>query len=188
MSSTSSRRVASVAWCAVALIALSSRHVLAQDIVIAPVPLVSTSLETNAITVFNPRITPQPVDVFSVRESGGEAAAASSERSAALIPLYVSFGSLQAFDVKSTLRATGRGARESNPVVRSIIDSPPALVAMKAGSTVAAIYLTEHLRKRHPIAAVVLMVGFNAGYAGVVAHNYSVSARLNRPSSSPGQR
>jgi hypothetical protein len=89
----------------------------------------------------------------------------------------VSFASLQVLDVTSTLRARERGAREANPVVAPLVNSRPALIGMKAGATVAVVYLTERLRKRHRIAAVLLMVGLNAGYVGVVARNYSISGR-----------
>lgn len=75
------------------------------------------------------------------------------------------------------MTAIDRGAREANPVVARLLNSPPALVAVKAGSTVAVVYATERLWKRHRVAAVLLMAGLNAGYAGVIARNYSVSRR-----------
>jgi hypothetical protein len=39
------------------------------------------------------------------------------------------------------------------------------------------IYLTEKLRKRHPVAAVLVMIGLNSGYAMVAAHNYRIARR-----------
>ena len=177
MLSLSSRRVALAASLGVMLIALSARHASAQDIVIAPIPLISNPLGTHAITAFDPLIALPPIDFFSGLDHGLGVATPSSKRPAALIPLYASFASLQVFDVSSTLRAIERGAYEANPVVAPLVNSTPALAAMKAGSTVAVIYLTERLRKRHRIAAVLLMAGLNAGYVGVVTHNYSVSRR-----------
>jgi hypothetical protein len=38
-------------------------------------------------------------------------------------------------------------------------------------------FVTERLRKRHPRAAVLTMVGLNSAYAVVVGHNYAVGAR-----------
>ena len=175
MLSLSSRRVVLGASLGVVLIALSARHASAQDIVVAPTPPIPNPLGT-AITASDPLFTLPPIDFF--REPDHEAGVATppSKRPAALIPLYASFASLQVFDVTSTLRAIDRGAHEANPVV-ALVDSTPALAAMKAGSTMAVIYLAERLRKRHRIAAVLLMAGLNAGYVGVVTHNYSVSRR-----------
>jgi Domain of unknown function (DUF5658) len=176
MSSMHPRRVALGASLGVVLLALSARHASAQDVLIAPIPLVSNPLATTAITAPDPLITLPSIDFFNGPDGAG-VATPSSKRPAALIPLYASFASLQVFDVTSTLQAIDRGAYEANPVVAPFVKSPPALAAMKAGSTVAVIYLTERLRKRHRIAAVLLMVGLNAGYVGVVTHNYSVSRR-----------
>jgi hypothetical protein len=100
-----------------------------------------------------------------------------SPRPAALIPLYVGFGSVQALDVHSTLLAIDRGARETNPLVRFTTGSPAGLIALKTGSTAGVIYLTEKLRKRHPVAAVLVMIGLNSGYAMVAAHNYRIARR-----------
>jgi Domain of unknown function (DUF5658) len=176
MLSLSSRRVALGASLGVVLIALSAPRASAQDVVNAPLPLNPNPLGTNAITALDPLITLPPIEFLSGPDEA-VAATPSSKRPAALIPLYASFASLQVFDVTSTLQAIDRGALESNPVVARLVNSPPALAAMKAGTTVAAIYLTERLRKRHRIAAVLLMAGLNAGYVGVVTHNYSVARR-----------
>src|SRR5216684_7342892 len=46
---------------------------------------------------------------------GTSAATTSESRPRALVPLYFSFGALQAYDMHSTLRAIDRGAREVNP-------------------------------------------------------------------------
>jgi hypothetical protein len=98
-------------------------------------------------------------------------------RPASLTPLYVSFGVLQVLDVHSTLRATSSGARETNPLVAGMLSSPAVLVAGKAGVAAGMFLVSEHMRKRHPRAAVLTMLGLNSAYAIVVAHNYAVSAR-----------
>ncbi|MGH9147624.1 MAG: DUF5658 family protein [Vicinamibacterales bacterium] len=142
-----------------------------------PHPLASRSLSINAITAVNSHLMLPPVDVFRMPEHSVTSPAHTHHRPRALLPLYLSFVSLQVLDIASTRRALEGGAREANPIVAPLSNSTPALVAMKVGSTAAIIYLTERLRKRHPVTAVVLMVGLNAAYAGVVAHNYSVRGR-----------
>src|SRR3954454_10364471 len=57
-------------------------------------------------------------------------------RPAALVPLYASFATLQALDYHSTRSALADGSvREANPLMRSIVNSPPAFIAVKAAAT-----------------------------------------------------
>jgi cation transport ATPase len=99
------------------------------------------------------------------------------DRPSLLSPLYVSFATLQVLDIHSTLRASSFGAREGNPLVAVLLASPVAFVASKAAITTGLIYASEGLRKRHPRAAVLMMIGLNSAYALVVAHNYVTEAR-----------
>jgi hypothetical protein len=94
-----------------------------------------------------------------------------------LIPLYASFASLEALDVVSTLHALNAGAREGNPLLAGAAGSPAALAAIKGATGASLIWATEHLRRDHPVAAVVVMVAANSALAAVVAHNYSVARR-----------
>jgi len=89
-----------------------------------------------------------------------------------LLPLYISFAGLQALDVHSTLRALDAGGTEGNPLMRGIADHPAALVAMKAGVTASTILLTEKLRVKNRVGAIVMMAALNSAYAMVVVHNY----------------
>jgi hypothetical protein len=148
----------------------------AQDIK-APAPLPSYAVSSNTMTPVAPNVAQPLLDSFSMPEHQATYLVQSVARPKALIPLYVSFASLQALDIISTRHALEHGAHEANPVLAGLASSTPALVAVKAGSTAAIIYVTERLRKRHPVAAVFLMVGLNAGYASIVAHNYSVIGR-----------
>jgi hypothetical protein len=161
-------------------LACGAHRSMAQD-VNSPTLLPSYSLNASVIVAANPQIPPHfalpPLDLFSMLERDVTLSVDSDGRPGALVPLYVSFASLQALDVTSMRRAFERGAHEANPVLAPLVNSTPALVAVKAGSTAAIMYLTERLRKRHPVAAVLLMVGLNAGYAGVVAHNYPIMGR-----------
>ena len=106
----------------------------------------------------------------TARGTDGEAA-----RPAALTPLLASYVALQALDISSTYVTARAGAYEANPVVRQALESPVALVAMKAGSAALTVAVASHLAKRHPKAAVLLMIGMNWAYAVIVAHNYAVA-------------
>jgi uncharacterized protein DUF5658 len=101
------------------------------------------------------------------------------DRPAVLFPLYVSFGALQAVDVHSTLAALNSGGREANPLFGSAMRSPVAIIALKSAGAATVVIASERLWKTHRIAAVLMMVGVNAGYALVAAHNYGV-ARAGR--------
>jgi hypothetical protein len=106
-----------------------------------------------------------------------EAGRAPRDRPAALAPMYISFTALQVLDIHSTLRAPDFGAREANPLVGGLLASPPAFVASKALVTAGLIYVSERLRRRHPRAAVLMMIGVNSAYAAVVTRNYLTEAR-----------
>ena len=96
-------------------------------------------------------------------------------RPSVLVPLYVSFAALQALDLHSTGRALHAGGREANPVVGTVVGSPVAMTAMKVGATTGIILLSEKLRKRNRVAAIVMMVTLNSAYAVVASHNYSIA-------------
>ena len=101
----------------------------------------------------------------------------SARRPSILVPLYVSFGVMQALDVHSTQLALAGGGREGNPIMRGIVGSPVAMAALKVGATAGVILLSESVRKRHPLAAVVTMVSLNSAYAMIVSRNYSIARR-----------
>lgn len=95
-----------------------------------------------------------------------------AQRRGILVPLYISFATLQALDAHSTLRALNAGASEVNPVVAGLADTPAALVALKAGMAASTIYLVEKVRVKSRRAAIVLMAALNSAYVTIVAHNY----------------
>ena len=94
------------------------------------------------------------------------------QRPDALLPLYLSYATLQALDVHSTLRALDRGAVEANPLMKNLTESPASLVAVKAASAAGVLYTTEQLWKKNPAAAVVFMIAANSAMAWVVQNNY----------------
>jgi hypothetical protein len=95
----------------------------------------------------------------------------------ALMPLYVSFGSLQALDVHSTRRALDRGGVEANPLVKGLSGNAFTLSAVKAAGTAGLFFATEKMWRRNKAAAVVLMAAANAGMTYVVWHNYRVGSK-----------
>ena len=100
------------------------------------------------------------------------------ERPPALVPLYVSFAGLQALDIQSTYRALHTpGARESNPLARTMIGSPTALTAFKVATTASFLLATEKMWKKHRVAAVAFAAAGNAAMAAIVAHNYRIPGR-----------
>jgi hypothetical protein len=92
-----------------------------------------------------------------------------------VLPLYASFAALQALDAYSTTRALRSGGVERNPLLGDLADRPAALYAVKAGVTVSTIFLTEKLRVKHRVGAIVLMAALDSFYATVVVHNYRVA-------------
>jgi hypothetical protein len=54
---------------------------------------------------------------------------AAADRPKVLVPLYVSFGTLQLIDVHSTARALERGAVESNPMMKTFAGNSASLIA-----------------------------------------------------------
>lgn len=103
-----------------------------------------------------------------------------AQRPALLLPLYVTFAGLQAVDVHSTLSATGAGAREANPLMRSALGHPARLVLLKAGTGTAVVLLSERLWRRNRAAALVTMVVLNSAYVTIAAHNYRTRGDLIR--------
>jgi len=102
------------------------------------------------------------------------AATPAPQRPAALVPLYVSFATLQALDTASTMRALNRGGAEANPLVAPVVGSPAAFIGAKAAASALAIVATERLWKDHRTLAIATMIGTNVGYSLVVAHNIRV--------------
>ena len=99
---------------------------------------------------------------------------ADAPRSGALVPLYVSLAALQIVDLHSTSRALSAGGREGNPIAGALVGSQTSFTLAKIVSTAGIVVLTERLRKHHPAAAMLLMIGLDSAYAGIAAHNYGI--------------
>ena len=93
--------------------------------------------------------------------------------------LYATSAALQGYDAFSTLSALRNGAHEANPLMKSVVKSPAAFVAMKAGVTAASIMAAEQLWKNHHrMGAVGMMVATNVFMGMVAAHNSHVLSQL----------
>ena len=114
-------------------------------------------------------------EVAPIQASGPLFRAPEPQRPAALVPMYASLVALQTLDVVSTTRAlSSGGAYEANPVMRGVVGSPAAFLAVKAGTTAGTIWIAERMRKKHPVRATVFMASTNAMMAAVVAHNLRI--------------
>jgi hypothetical protein len=97
-----------------------------------------------------------------------------NHRPAALPGLYASLAALQIFDGYSTQRGLAAGAREANPVMKSVIGHSASFWTVKAAMTVAPMLAAERLWKTNKVAAIAVMVASNGVMAAVAAHNAGV--------------
>jgi hypothetical protein len=106
-------------------------------------------------------------------------------RPPALAALYVSYAALQAYDVYSTRRALGRGAREANPLMQSVVGNTPGFIAVKAVAGIATVIGTERLWRKHKAAAIAVMFAANSVSAVVAARNALTLRQLPSGTSNP---
>ena len=101
-----------------------------------------------------------------------------AKRPAGLVPLYASFAGLEALDIQSTYRALNTpGAREANPVARTMVGNPAALTALKLATTASFVLASEKMWKKHRVGALVFAAAGNAAMTAIVAHNYRIPGR-----------
>jgi hypothetical protein len=128
------------------------------------------TLDDGAVaTLATPTALPAPARPFLHTAEVGRAR---ERRPDPLVPLYVSFGTLQVLDTHSTWRAIDRGAVEANPVLRGVVGNQVGLVALKAAGTAGLIYASEKMWKRNRTASIVFMIAANSAMAWVVQNNY----------------
>jgi hypothetical protein len=95
-----------------------------------------------------------------------------SARPKMLVPLYVSFASLQVLDAHTTARALDRGAVEANPIMRGFTGSTAGMLAIKTAGTAGVVWASERMWRRNKTAAVIFLVAANSAMGWVVQHNY----------------
>ena len=100
-----------------------------------------------------------------------DAAPADSARARLLLPLYTGFAVLQGIDAYQTWNAVRGGGAELNPLLSPVAGNVYGLAALKAAGTTATIVAVDRLRRRHPRAALVLMIAIDAGMSAIVARN-----------------
>jgi hypothetical protein len=110
----------------------------------------------------------RPAETLSIRPRG-------ARRPAALVPLYVSFGAVQAADVLSTVSSLHAGGVEQNPAVGVFGRNTGAMLGFKAATTAGTIYAAEKMWKTNRVGAVVLMAVLNGVTAAVAAYNMQVA-------------
>ena len=130
--------------------------VLGASLVTAPLPMLPATLPTTS----------------SLTRPTSESQGSTFPGMGAMYSMYAMYGTLQALDAHSTLKALDNNAIEGNPVVRTMSGSPAALVSFKAATSVGVLYFMERLRKKNQKAAFFLAIGVNSLQAYVVAHNY----------------
>jgi len=148
--------------------------------------LSTPAFAADADDVPTPGLTISPATIAAVANSAPAANTDLATRSsfkygrpAALPALYAASAALQGYDVASTLRALQNGAHEANPMMKSMVKSPAAFVAMKTGVTAASIMSAEQLWKsNHRMGAVGMMLATNVFMGMVAAHNSRVLAQL----------
>lgn len=122
---------------------------------------IDTPTAADANLSFSPKLEPSP-----------------SSRPALLPALYVSFAALQAYDAHSTITGLRNGAREANPIARSIVGSPATFWTVKAATAGASIFMAEKMWKKSKTAAIVTMAVANGVSALVAARNASVLKQI----------
>jgi hypothetical protein len=96
----------------------------------------------------------------------------------ALLPvLYLTLGTMQAWDLYSTSAALKAGAHEANPTAAAFSGSKGSLLGLKVATTAGTIFFAERAWKKNRVAAVVMMTAINGATAAVAMRNMR-NARL----------
>lgn len=101
------------------------------------------------------------------------------KRPSILPALYVTFGTVQAWDLYTTTAALKNGAHEANPVAARFAGNTAQMIALKAATSAATIFFTERAWRKNRVSAVVVMAAINGGIAAVAMHNAG-NARAGR--------
>lgn len=100
-------------------------------------------------------------------------------RRAVLSSLDLATGVVQGYDGFLTLRVVRAGGIETNPLVKPVVGSQGAMMAVKVAAAVSTVIGVESLwRRDHRVGAIVASVIANSAMAMVAHHNAKVLARL----------
>lgn len=118
-----------------------------------------------------------PQSRFDTRVARSDLRRSTLKRPPGLLPLYVTFATLQMLDAHSTTKALQSGGVEGNTLVASFAGNSGALYAVKIGTAAETIYLGEKIWRKNRFGALLTMVAVNSAYAMIVQHNYGVANR-----------
>jgi hypothetical protein len=95
--------------------------------------------------------------------------------------LYAGSAALQGYDAYSTLSVLKHGGIEANPLMKGLVKSPAAFIALKAGMATVSIVAAEKMWKNNNrVGAIATMLVSNGFMAYVAAHNASVLKRVQQ--------
>jgi hypothetical protein len=95
-----------------------------------------------------------------------------------LVPLYASTALVQVLDIHSTLQLVRVGGGEGNPMLQGLVQHEGAFIAAKAAVAAGSIYAASRIAKHNKVGAIITLVGIDAVYAVVAAHNYSLARQM----------
>lgn len=136
-----------------------------------PVPALSLTAAALATAALDTPAVPAPDFTSGITER--------FHRPGVLPGLYVASAALQGYDAYSTITALKQGGVEANPLMKQVVKSPVAFVALKASVAVTSIMAAEKLWKGgNRIGAIGVMVASNVAMGYVAAHNARVLSTL----------
>lgn len=99
------------------------------------------------------------------------------KRPAMIGALSASLAALQIFDIYSTNKGLGQGAREANPMMKDVVGNKATFWTIKAATTALPMVIAGKMWKRNKTAAIATLVVANGVSAMVAARNASVLSR-----------
>jgi len=91
--------------------------------------------------------------------------------------VYASTVMMHILDIDSTTKALKRGAVESNPIMRGVVNNRGAFIATKAAIATASLYATHRMAKNNKLGAVLASTAINSAYLMIVKNNYKIANR-----------
>lgn len=136
-----------------------------------PVPALHVTAAALATAALDTSSVPPPDFTSSITER--------YRRPGVLPGLYMASAALQGYDAYSTITALKQGGVEANPLMKQVVKSPIAFVALKASVAATSIMAAEKMWKGgNRIGAIGVMVASNVAMGYVAAHNARVLASL----------
>ncbi len=136
-----------------------------------PVPALTVTAAALATATLDTAAVPPPDFTSGVTER--------YRRPGALPGLYIASAALQGYDAYSTMTALKNGGVEANPLMKNVVKSPVAFVALKATVAATSIMAAEKMWKSgNRLGAIGVMLASNAAMGFVAVHNARVVSAL----------